>query len=117
MPGLVESRPAYFIEHADGLRTTLLVLNGAVKDYCFAARLEGEPSSSSRPAPTSPTPPAKIEETIRTGAAPFPAERTPIVSGALESCLTSQQQGGKRLETPHLDVAYQAPRESHHARR
>ena len=33
------------------------------------------------------------------------------------SCLTSQQQGGKRLETPHLDVAYQAPRESHHARR
>ena len=49
---------------------------------------------------------AKIEETIQTGAAPFPAERTPIVSGALESCLTSQQQGGKRLETPHLDVAY-----------
>ena len=53
---------------------------------------------------------------IMTGKAPFPAERTLIVSGALESCLTSRQENNKRLETPHLKVEYQAPAESHHAR-
>jgi len=34
----------------------------------------------------------------------------------LESCLTSKLQDQKRLETPHLDVRYQAPREPQHAR-
>jgi hypothetical protein len=53
---------------------------------------------------------------ILTGRAPFPAERTLIVSGMLESCLTSRLQGHRRLETPHLKVAYQAPEESQHAR-
>ena len=125
LPGLVEQPAAYFIEHEDGLRTTLLMLSGAIKDFCFAARLEGVPDPVSTQFFLTPTPNvtysaclvAKIEETIRTGASPFPAERTLIVNGALESCLTSKQQGGKRLETPHLDVTYQAPRASHHARR
>jgi hypothetical protein len=125
LPGLVEKPAAYFIEHEDGLRTTLLMLSGAIKDFCFAARLEGVPDPVSTQFFLTPTPNvtysaclvAKIEETIRTGASPFPAERTLIVNGALESCLTSKQQGGKRLETPHLDVTYQAPRASHHARR
>ena len=58
---------------------------------------------------------AKIEEIIETGKAPFPAERTLIVSGALESCLTSKIEDHKKLETPHLSVLYEAPEESHHA--
>ena len=58
----------------------------------------------------------KIDEMLRTGGAPFPAERTLIVCGMLESCLTSRVQDHQRLETPHLEVEYQAPQESHHAR-
>ena len=38
---LVEDPAAYFIEHNDGLRTTLLMLNGAIKDFNFAARVKG----------------------------------------------------------------------------
>ena len=43
LPKLVKKPAAYFIEYNDGLRTTLLMLNGAVKDYNFAARVKSMP--------------------------------------------------------------------------
>lgn len=51
-----------------------------------------------------------------TGCAPYPAERTLLVNKMLQSCLTSKIQGHPRQETPHLNVCYQAPQESQHAR-
>ena len=59
---------------------------------------------------------AKIEEMFATGKAPYPVDRTLIVSGILEACLTSRLQGQKRLETPQLAVRYRAPAQSQHAR-
>jgi hypothetical protein len=53
---------------------------------------------------------------IETGAAPYPLERTLLVSGILESCLDSCVRGHALLDTPHLAVAYQAPRESQYCR-
>ena len=122
---LVENPSAYFIEYNDGLRGTLLMLNGAVRDYCFAARLKDARVPVSTQFFLTPTPNvtysacliAKIEELFETGAAPYPAERTLLVSGVLESCLTSRLQGNARLETPHLSVEYRPPAESQHARR
>ena len=122
---LVENPAAYFIEYNDGLRATLLMINGAVRDYCFAAKLKDEPVPVSTQFFLTPTPNvtysacliAKIEELFETGIAPYPAERTLLVSGTLESCLTSRLQGHVRLETPHLNVEYRAPVESQHARR
>ncbi len=122
---LVENPAAYLIEYNDGLRVTLLMLNGAVRDYCFAAKLKDESGPVSTQFFLTPTPNvtysacliAKIEELFETGIAPYPAERTLLVSGTLESCLTSRLQGHVRLETPHLNVEYRAPAESQHARR
>ncbi len=122
---LVENPAAYFIEYNDGLRATLLMLNGAVRDYCFAAKLKDESVPVSTQFFLTPTPNvtysacliAKIEELFETGIAPYPAERTLLVSGTLESCLTSRLQGHVRLGTPHLNVEYRAPAESQHARR
>ena len=122
---LVENPAAYFIQYNDGLRATLLMLNGAVRDYCFAAKLKDESVPVSTQFFLTPTPNvtysacliAKIEELFETGIAPYPAERTLLVSGTLESCLTSRLQGHVRLETPHLNVEYRAPAESQHARR
>jgi hypothetical protein len=119
----VKKPAAYFIEHNDGLKTTLLMLNGAVRDFNFAARVRGAGIQSCQFLLT-PTPNvtysaclvSKIEELFETGRAPYPVERTLIVSGMLESCLTSRVEGGKRLETPHLQVRYQAPKQSQHAR-
>ena len=122
---LVENPSAYFIEYNDGFKATLLMLNGAVRDYCFAAKLKDEPIPVSTQFFLTPVPNvtysacliSKIEELFETGKAPYPAERTLLVSGALESCLTSRHQGHVRLETPHLNVEYRAPAESQHARR
>lgn len=119
---LVKNPAAYFIEHRDGLKTTLLMLNGAVSDYTFAARVKGHGIISTQfflpPTPNvtySACLMSKIEEMFVTGKAPYPVERTLIVSGALESCLQSRKQGAKRLDTPHLDVRYQSPRTRQHA--
>ena len=124
LPKLVKNPAAYFIEHNDGLRTTLLMLNGAVHDFCFAAKVKGIPGFPSTQFFLSPVPNVtysaclvgKIEEMFTTGLAPYPVERTLIVSGALEACLTSRQKGQQRLETPELNVVYRAPKLSQHAR-
>ncbi len=59
---------------------------------------------------------SKIEEMFVTGKAPYPVDRTLMVSGILEACLTSRLQGQKRLETPNLTVRYRAPAQSQFAR-
>lgn len=123
LQALVKQPAAYFIEYNDGLRATLLMLNGAIKDFCFAARLQGDPKAVSTQFLLTPGPNvtysaclvSKIEEMIVTGQAPYPAERTLLVSGVLESCLTSKVQGQELLATPHLAVRYQAPTLPQHA--
>ena len=123
LPRLVKNPAAYFIEYRDGLTATLLMLNGAVKDFTFAARLKGGAIQSTQfflsPEPNvtySQCLARKIEELFETGKAPYPVERTLLVSGVLESCLTSRFEGQKRLETPHLNVQYRAPQQPQHAR-
>jgi hypothetical protein len=123
LPRLVKSPSAYFLEYRDGLKATLLMLSGAVRDFTFAARLKGSGIHSTQflltPEPNvtySACLAAKIEELFETGRAPYPVERTLLVSGVLESCLTSRLEGQKRLETPHLSLRYRAPRQSQHAR-
>ena len=121
---LVENPAAYFIEYNDGFQATLLMLNGAVRDYCFAAKLKNEETLISTQFFLTPTPNvtysaclvSKIEELFETGVAPYPADRTLLVSGTLESCLKSRHQGNVRLETPQLKVEYRAPMESQHTR-
>jgi hypothetical protein len=124
LPKLVKNPAAYFIEYRDGLRATLLMLNGAVKDFTFAARVKGLTGIQSTQFLLTPTPnvtysaclASKIEEMFESGRAPYPVERTLLVSGVLESCLTSRIQGHQRLETPHLGVQYQAPGRSQYPR-
>jgi hypothetical protein len=123
LPKLVKNPAAYFIEYQDGLKATLLMLTGAVKDFTFAARIKGSGNVSTQflltPEPNvtySACLVDRIEELFATGKAPYAVERTLLVSGVVESCLTSRLQGQKRLETPHLNVRYQAPRQSQHAR-
>ena len=123
LPKLVKAPAAYFIEYRDGLKATLLMLNGAVKDFTFAARVKGAGLLSTQfflsPEPNvtySACLVRKIEELFETGKAPYPVERTLLVSGILESCLTSRVERQKRLETPHLSVQYRAPQSSQHVR-
>ena len=108
---------AYLIEYLDGTRATLLMLNGGIFDYCFAARLEGHPNPVSCQFFLTPTPNVdysaslvhKICEMLETGRSPIPVERTQIVSGMLEACLDSKMKGHRKLATDHLRVAYDPP--------
>jgi hypothetical protein len=116
LPKLVKNPAAYLIEHNDGLKTTLLMLTGALEDFNFAARIRGAGIKSCQflltPNPNvtySACLVSHIEQMFRTRKAPYPVERTLLVSGTLESCLTSRLQGSKRLDTPHLRVQYKPP--------
>jgi hypothetical protein len=96
------------------------LLNGLVSDFTFAARLKGraEPLSTLFYLPPNPNVAysaalmSKAEEMFVTGRAPYPVERTLLTSGLVAAALRSLATGQKRLETPHLAVRYQAPRES-----
>jgi hypothetical protein len=116
----VKTPVAYRVEYADGLKATMLQLNGLVNDFTFAARLKGEPEPLSTLFYLPPNPNvvysaalmSKAEEMFLTGRAPYPVERTLLTSGLVAACLRSLAEGQARLETPHLAVRYKAPRES-----
>jgi len=120
LPKLVKNPAAYMIEYRDGLKATLLMLDGAIKDFNFAARLKGSSQHWSTQFLLTPEPNVtysaclmnKVARMFETGVAPYPVERTLLVSGMLESCLTSKVQDHARLETPHLSVSYKPPKES-----
>lgn len=119
-PELFQSPTAFLIEYRDGLRATILILNGHVDDTTFAARVDGE----KRPVSTLfylPPPPGaaflealtmKIETFLETGRAPYPVERTLLTGGILDVALDSRVKGNRRLETPDLDVTYDPPKDS-----
>ena len=119
LPKLVREPAAYFIERNDGLKTTLLMLNGAVQDYTFAAKLKnGEIYSNQFFLPPQPNVTysaclvAQIEQMIVTGKAPYPVERTEIISATLDRCLDSKVENHRKIETPELTISYMAPKES-----
>lgn len=123
--GMVENPAAYVIEYSDGLRATMLLLDGATKDFLFAAKLRGEDAPVSTQFFLTPTPNvnhfsglvAKIEEMFVTGVAPYPAARTLLVSGVLEACLQARHQAVRRVETPLMaGLTYVPSPDSHFMR-
>lgn len=110
----------YRYEHADGLKASMLLMNGLVGDFTFAAKLKGqsEPLSTLFYLPPNPNVVysaalmSKAEEMYLTGKAPYPVERTLLTTGLVAAGMESLASNQQRLVTPHLDVRYQAPRES-----
>ncbi|MBS1823673.1 MAG: hypothetical protein JST61_17185 [Acidobacteria bacterium] len=123
LPQLVKDPAAYCIEYSDGTKATLLMLNGAVRDFNIAAKLAGQNTVSTQffmsPAPNetySACLAGKIDQMYQTHATPYPVQRTLLTTGILEACLNSRHRLNQRLETPHLAISYQAPSESQYSR-
>jgi len=116
----VKDPVAYRIEYADGLKATMLLMNGLVGDFTFAARLEGrtEPLSTLFYLPPNPNVVysaalmSKVEHMFLTGETPYPVERTLLTTGLVAAAMQSLAGGQRRLETPHLAIHYEAPRAS-----
>jgi hypothetical protein len=124
MRAWVKEPVAYRFEYADGVKATMLLMNGLVGDFTFAARVKGraEPLSTLFYLPPNPNVVysaalmAKAEEMFLTGRAPYPVERTLLTTGLVAAGMRSLAEGQKRLETPHLAVRYGPPWEPTFAR-
>jgi hypothetical protein len=120
MRAWVKNPVAFRIEYADGLKATMLLMNGLVGDFTFAARLKGqaEPLSTLFYLPDGPNVAysaalmSRAEELFVTGKAPYPIERTLLTTGLVAAGMASLAHEQKRLKTPHLAIRYKAPRAS-----
>ncbi len=112
---LVKEPVLWSIEYTDGLRTTILTLNGAVTEWAAAWR-EADGRSDSTLFWTQEARPLGhftflvegVERMMHTGRPSWPAERTLMTSGLLDALLTSKKQRGERIETPHLQFSYRS---------
>lgn len=110
---------AFVIEYRDGLKATVLILNGHVDDTTFAATVAGEKSPVSTLFYLPPPPGAaflqalteKIEQFMTTGQPHVPVERTLLTGNLLDLALESRLRK-QRLETPELDISYNPPADS-----
>lgn len=101
------------IEYADGLKASVLTLNGAVNEWAIAWRTKSGAEQSTRFRTQEARPFMHfahllegIEKMMRTGRPTWPVERTLLTSGALDALHVSKTDGGKRLETPQLVFSY-----------
>ena len=107
---------AYLITYRDGLKATVLMLNGHTTDFCFAAKVRGETRLLStlfwlqepewghfsyllR----------NIESMFLTGEPTYPAERTLLTTGILDAVMTSRFEQHRRVDTPWLAKVHYRP--------
>jgi hypothetical protein len=113
---------AYFIEHRDGLRTTLFMFR--VQDFTYAG-LNGEtdeiiscqmflpmPGQSATTADFFNPLVRYIEQSVIENRAPYPIERTLLTSGMTLAAVESLHRGGALIETPEMEVRYSVGKES-----
>jgi len=124
MRRLVKDPVAYRYEHADGLKCTMLLMSGLVRDFNFAASIEGraEPFSTQMylPMPDGRTTLANFfspltngaERMYLTGKPTYPVERTLLTTGLTAAGVESLYRNQTRYETPHLGIHYQPTKES-----
>jgi hypothetical protein len=104
------------VEYEDGLRASLVELNGDVGVWTAAWRYQEGRKIESTEFWTQEARPAAhfslllegIEKMMLTGKPTWPVERTLLTSGTLDALLRSQAEGGKRIETPHLHLSYRS---------
>jgi hypothetical protein len=117
----VKEPVAYRFEYADGLKATMLLMNGLVNDFTFAARLKGQADPLSTLFYLPPNPNvvysaalmSNVERMFETGKATYPVERTLLTTGLVEAGMKSLAANEQRIETPHLNVRYQVTPQSH----
>jgi len=116
---LASNPHAYRFEYLDGLRTTMIDLDGVVGDMNVAARLgSGDIFSlmfhldyrSLRNFFGAQV--HHIETMFQTSKPPCPVERTLLTTGMTAAGIESLFQDQKKLDTPHLAVAYEPVQES-----
>lgn len=124
MQDLLKDPVAFCYEHVDGTRCTVLLLNGLIRDFNFAARLDNPSRIVSTqmylPMPDGRTTLATffsplafhMETLFSTRRSPYPIERTLLTTGLTAAGMESLYQNQDSISTPQLSVTYNAPAES-----
>jgi len=110
----------FLLEYTSGLEGAVYLLNGLIEQAVFAATIRGAAEPVATELWLQPKRPFShfsglvhyIEQMIVTGRPAYPVERTLLTTGALAALMDSSYQGHRRIETPHLNVRYRAPKES-----
>ena len=116
-PGWTKQKGAamYLLEHKDGLKSAVAMTGTLTPEFAFAAKVRGrvEPLATwirlqdGRPFGHFAQLLKAFEETVHSGQAVYPVERTLLTTGTLDRLMHSLAQGGPRFETPELAIAYQ----------
>jgi len=104
----------YFLEHQDGLKSTIAMANRLSRYYAMAIKLRGQKKPLATWFKLDLNPPfghfayllKAIEQMIHTRQPAYPVERTLLTTGILDAVMHSLADNGKRLETPQLAIEY-----------
>lgn len=102
------------VTYKDGLRAMVLKLGNDGTRWNFACRLAGEEKPRATSFYVGPWDNRNlfkalahaIQTHFREGKAPYPVERTLLTTGCVAAGVESHAQGGKPIDTPHLEFAY-----------
>src|SRR5262249_41210724 len=103
----------YLVDYRDGLRGAGYLSRRHVDEFAFGGRVEGKPDPLAcwydLPKPQRDHFSFLVghaAQMILTGKEQYPVERTLLTGGMLSAILESKARGGKRIETPELNVSY-----------
>lgn len=104
------------LEYGDGLRASILTMDGGYSDFAAAWRYADGTADSTlfllqedRPFSHFTHLLKGAEQMIHTGKPAWPAERTLLTSGALDAIHISRKEQGRVVATPYLSIKYETP--------
>lgn len=124
LPGKPQAKPdwtarkdtaLYLLTHRDGLKSAVAMIGDLAPEFAFAAKVKGRDQPVATWIRLQNEPPfghfaqllRAIEETIHTGRAVYPVERTLLTTGTLDRLMHSLAEKGKPFEMPELAIAYE----------
>ncbi len=113
----VIKKPILFvIDYRDGLRASILTLDGLFSDWTAAWKYaDGRTASTHfaiqevRPFQHFGLQLQGIQRMMQTGQPAWPVERTVLTSGVLDAALISRRDQNRLVETPYLNIEYRSP--------
>ncbi len=111
---IVKEPVLFAIEYRDGLKASVLMLNGGVQEFAAGWKYKGQAKPEATLFWLQPRRPFHhfayllkgIEKFMQTGKSPWPVERTLLTTGLLDAALISKTKQGHWIETPYLNIHY-----------
>ena len=106
---------AIVVTYKDGTRGTVLRIGDSSDRWNFACKLRGQDKPLATAIYNGPWGNRNLFAALtnailhffKTGESPYPVERTLLTGGAIDAAMHSHHAGGKPIDTPQLELAYQ----------